>query len=147
MIPIANPSLVGLLVVTLLGLAGCRQADPSARQDSDVVQLTDATFADVALNPDNITLVDFAADWCAPCQRMEPHLEKIATEMKGRALVARIDVDDSQQTAKNYSIYSIPTLIVFKNGEETIRRTGYSEPHAIAKLLESQLNAPNDKKL
>ncbi len=72
-----------------------------------------------------VTLVDFYADWCGPCRMMAPILEKIATEVKGKAIVAKLDIEKAQTTASHFQISSIPTLILFKDGKEVGRLIGY----------------------
>ena len=69
-------------------------------------------------------LVDFYADWCGPCKMMAPYVDEIAREKQGRALVAKLDTDRSQQTATQFNIRGIPTSIVFKGGKEVARQTG-----------------------
>jgi thioredoxin 1 len=83
---------------------------------ADVVTLQDATFDQEVLKSDVPVLVDFWATWCGPCKAIAPAVEEVAREFKGKAKVAKLDVDEAQQTAGQYGIRSIPTLLVFKGG-------------------------------
>ena len=80
------------------------------------VTVTDKSFADDVLTSEKPVLVDFWATWCGPCQALAHAVEEVAREFKGKAKVAKLDVDEAQQTAGQYGIRSIPTLLVFKGG-------------------------------
>ncbi len=82
-----------------------------------VVVLNDGTFAGEVLEADVPVLVDFWAEWCGPCRMVAPVLDRLATEFQGRLKVAKLNVDESRQTANQYGIMSIPTLIIFQNGQ------------------------------
>jgi thioredoxin 1 len=77
--------------------------------------LTDATFQQV-INSSQPVLVDFWAPWCGPCRMVAPHVEQLAKEFQGRAVVGKLNVDENPQTAQRYNIMSIPALLIFKNG-------------------------------
>ncbi|ABW68873.1 thioredoxin [Desulfosudis oleivorans] len=77
-----------------------------------------------------VALIDFNAAWCAPCRAQAPIIEKIAAELQGKALVAEANVDDNIDSAKEYGIQSIPTLILFKDGKEIQRFVGL-QPEAL----------------
>lgn len=81
------------------------------------VAVTDVSFDQAVLKADRPVLVDFWATWCGPCRAIAPKLEELATEMAAEVVVAKVDVDSNQQTAARYGIRSIPTLILFKNGQ------------------------------
>lgn len=83
----------------------------------DIIQLGDADFRREVLEADGPVLVDFTATWCAPCRAINPTVEALATEYKGRLKVAKLDIDDNQETAQLYGIRSVPTLLVFKQGK------------------------------
>jgi thioredoxin 1 len=79
--------------------------------------ITDDTFADEVLHSDKPVLVDFWATWCPPCRMIEPVLAEIAAERAGTLAIRRIDSDENQQTALTYQVLSLPTLILFRDGQ------------------------------
>lgn len=81
------------------------------------VEINDANFKEEVLDSDLPVLVDFWAEWCAPCLMVAPAVEKIARDYAGKLKVCRLNVDEAPQTASRYRIMSIPTLAIFKNGE------------------------------
>ena len=72
---------------------------------------------DAVVNGDKVTLVDFWASWCGPCKMLMPTIEEVAKELDGKANVAKVNVDDNEDIAIKLKIMSIPTLMIFKNGE------------------------------
>ena len=84
-----------------------------------------------------ITLVDFYADWCGPCRMMEPIIEELAEEVEGKAKIAKLDIETAQQVASNYNVTSIPTLILFKEGQEMQRIVGVKDKDALKEVLDS----------
>ncbi len=101
---------------------------------TNVLTVTDANFDAEVLKSDKPVLVDFWAPWCGPCIQLGPVIDAIADATAGRAKVAKINVDESQELAGRYRINSIPALLVFKNGEvaEQLRTRGQAE--IVAKL-------------
>ncbi len=99
------------------------------------VSLTDQNFQDEIGKAVLPVLVDFWASWCGPCQMMAPVLENIAKEYGGRLVVGKLNVDENRNTAGQFNVMSIPTLILFKNGSEAARFTGYRPQEEISKLL------------
>jgi thioredoxin len=83
---------------------------------NDVLILQDATFDKEVLKSDIPVLVDFWAVWCGPCKAIAPAVEELAKQYKGKAKIAKMDVDEHQQVPQQYGIRSIPTLLVFKGG-------------------------------
>jgi len=89
----------------------------------NTITATDADFASIIAS-DTPTLVDFWAEWCGPCKMMDAPLDELAGESAGKLNVAKLNVDENPATMTTYSVMSIPTLIVFKNGEEQRRFVG-----------------------
>ena len=95
-------------------------------------EVTDATFEDRVLKAELPTVVDFWAVWCGPCKMIAPVLEEIANEYEGQFQILKLDVDNNGETAMQYGVMSIPTLIVFKGGKPVERIVGFMPK---AKLL------------
>lgn len=98
-----------------------------------VIELTEKSF-DTAINSPNV-LVDFYAEWCGPCRAQAPVLEAFAERYEGRVKVAKLDVDQAPSVAQRLGIMSVPTLVVFREGKETARRTGVQSSEGLAALV------------
>jgi len=81
------------------------------------VTFTDATFEEEVLKAEGVVLVDFWAEWCMPCQMLGPIIEEIANETDGKYKIGKLDVDSNQATAAKYQVMSIPSVLIFKDGE------------------------------
>ena len=92
---------------------------------SEPVHITDDTFEAEVIQSDMPAIVDFWAAWCAPCHMIAPILEEIAGEYDGQLKVAKLDVDQNPRVATQFGIMSIPTMILFKEGEAVERLMGY----------------------
>lgn len=86
-----------------------------------------------------LVLVDFYADWCGPCRMLTPVLEEVGKELSGKASIAKIDIDKAQGTATSYQVTSIPTLILFKDGQEVGRLVGLRDKDTIKEFVETHL--------
>jgi thioredoxin 2 len=92
--------------------------------DGKPVQLTDATFERYAEKTELPLLVDFWAPWCGPCRAMEPQFERAALELKGRAVLAKVNSDENPRIAQRFAIRSIPTMVRLAAGKEIARHSG-----------------------
>ena len=102
------------------------------------ITITDANFQDQVLGSSTPVLVDFWATWCGPCRMIAPILEEIAKEQDGKVVIGKLDVDANGNTAQKYNVMSIPTLILFKDGQPAERLVGYmSKEQLMAKLTPS----------
>ena len=90
----------------------------------DTKILSDATFKAEVLDSAVPVVVDFFAEWCQPCKAMAPALDQVATEMKGKVKIAKIDVDANPDVTQTYGIQAIPTLLIFKGGKIVARKMG-----------------------
>jgi thioredoxin 1 len=86
--------------------------------------VTDATFDEVIGAADEAVIVDFWAEWCGPCKMIAPILDEIAQEQAGKVKVVKLNVDENQDTARRFDVMSIPTLIVFKDGQPAKKMIG-----------------------
>ena len=95
----------------------------------------ESTFEEQVLNSEKPVLVDFWAPWCGPCRLVSPVVEAVGEAHGAKIRTAKINTDENQQLAMRYSIFSIPTLIVFKNGREAARLVGYMPQAAMEDRL------------
>lgn len=91
---------------------------------SDTLHVSDASFENDVIKSSEPVLVDFFAEWCGPCKAMAPALEALATEMKGKVKIAKIDVDQNPDVTQKYRIQAMPTLVIFKDGKIAAQRVG-----------------------
>lgn len=101
--------------------------------------VTDATFASEVLQSDKPVLVDFWAEWCAPCRKVEPLLEEIAQEMGDKVTVVKLNIDENPETARAYQVMSVPTLTVFKGGQPVQSVAGAKPKSDLVKMIEAAL--------
>ncbi|MGQ9457727.1 MAG: thioredoxin [Anaerolineae bacterium] len=104
-----------------------------------MVHVEDATFDEVVLGAELPVLVDFWAPWCMPCRMLAPTVEEIAREYRGRLIVAKMNTDENPATPGKFGIMGIPTLILFKNGQEVDRVVGVRPKQALLKQFAPHL--------
>ena len=107
---------------------------------SKEMTITDSSFEQDVLKSDVPVLVDFWAPWCGPCKIVAPVVEEIAGEYDGKIKVGKVNTDENQQIAAKYGIMSIPTLMIFKNGEPAERLVGAQPKQAITEKIDSVLS-------
>lgn len=106
-------------------------------QLASIINATAADFDSVVLQNENAVVVDFWAEWCGPCRMMNPVLEELAEARKGNTTVVKVNVDEQPELASRFGIRSIPTLLVFKNGELKQQVTGVTSASALSKMLDA----------
>ena len=104
-----------------------------------IIQLTDKDFEEKVIKSTTPVLVDFYADWCGPCKLAAPVIEELAEEYKGRLTVGKVNVDENSILSGKYGVMSIPTMIVFKDGKEVERASGFGGKEGVIKLIEKVL--------
>lgn len=107
-------------------------------------EVTAGSFEQTVLQSKRPVLVDFWAEWCRPCRTLAPVVEAVARQYAGAADVFKLNVDDSPSIAQRYAIQGIPTLILFKDGEEQERIVGIASQEAISRMIDSHLSASLD---
>ena len=101
-----------------------------------LMNVMDDNFKTDILDYSGVSLVDFWAPWCAPCRMLGPIIEELAADYGDNAQVAKFNVDDNQDTARQYGVMSIPTMVIFKDGEEVDRLVGVMPKEQIAERLD-----------
>jgi thioredoxin 1 len=101
--------------------------------------LTDNSFDEEIMNSETPVLVDFWAEWCGPCKLVAPILDEIAEEKSGSMRLAKLNIDDNIRTAQRFGVMSIPTMILFKNGEEVRRIVGAMPKSKLSAEIEEYL--------
>lgn len=103
------------------------------------IQVNDDNFKKEVLESEELVLVDFWAPWCMPCRMLAPTIEEIANEMDGKVKVCKMNVDESVQYPQQYGIMSIPTVLLFKNGEIVESMIGLQPKEEILKTVQKHL--------
>ena len=108
---------------------------------ANTLTFDDANFEREVLQSSTPVLVDFWAEWCGPCQVLAPTIDEIANDYHGRIKVGKVDVDQAQQTAMKYNVQSIPTVILFQNGEPVEKLIGTKPKREYARVLDAKVGA------
>jgi thioredoxin 1 len=101
------------------------------------LEATDGNFEELIINSDKPALVDFWAEWCGPCRMITPIVEELAEEFEGKAVIAKLNVDENTEVCSKYGIRNIPTILFFKGGEVVDKQVGATQK----KVLVEKLNA------
>ena len=103
---------------------------------NEPIHVTDATFEKAVLQSELPVVVDFWAPWCGPCKMIGPMLEEAANKYAGKLIIAKINIDDDSDTAENFGVQSIPTLIFFRDGKPVNKSVGSMPPAQLDKLMQ-----------
>jgi thioredoxin 1 len=106
---------------------------------NNIMTLTDQNFATELQKAELPVVVDFWASWCGPCKMLGPVLEELAADFSGKLLVGKLNVDENRQTAGEYGVMSIPTLILFRDGKEVARVTGFRPKEELERFFNQYL--------
>lgn len=104
-----------------------------------IVNITNDTFQEVVLNSEKPVVVDFWASWCGPCRMVAPIMEELANDYDGKVQIAKVNVDDQGELAAQFRIMSIPTVLIFKNGQMVEKVVGARAKGEFVELIEKQL--------
>lgn len=105
---------------------------------SEPIHVTDTSF-DKTIKENKLSLIDFWASWCGPCRALAPIIEELADEFAGKAFVGKLDVDENPSTAERFQVYSIPTVLIIKDGKEVDRIVGCMPKDYIVSTLKKYL--------
>jgi thioredoxin 1 len=103
------------------------------------IKVTDATFQKDVLGSETPVVVDFWAEWCGPCRMIAPHLDAIATELDGKVIIAKVNIDENPEIAGQVGIRSIPTLMIYKGGKHVNTKVGAGSRGDLQKWIEASI--------
>lgn len=134
-----------VIMLLFVGNIGCStsskekvETDANINNNSEIKYANDMSSFNEIINSETPVLVDFYADWCAPCRMVAPILEQVAAEMKGDVKVLKVNVDKNRAAASKYGIQSIPTLMLFKNGEVKWQGVGVMQADQIKQIVKTK---------
>lgn len=105
----------------------------------NVISVNDLNFEQEVVKSDSPVLVDFTAVWCGPCRQIAPLVDQLADEYEGRAKVAKLDIDESPETARRFQIRGVPTILIFKGGEVVDQQVGLAPKTILAQKIDGAL--------
>jgi thioredoxin 1 len=108
--------------------------------NENVTAFTDGTWEQDVLKSDKPVLIDFWAEWCAPCRMMAPTIDALASEYEGKAKIGKLNVDENTEVSAKYQIRGIPTVLIIKNGEVAEQVVGVTSKDNLSKLIDKHLN-------
>jgi thioredoxin 1 len=126
---------------TVYIIASARISDyykENKQMGNEPLHLTDANFDETVKN-NKVALIDFWAGWCGPCRALAPTIEELARDYSGKVLVGKLDVDENPKTAECFQVFSIPTMVVFKDGCEVDRLVGLCAKNRIEDTLKKHI--------
>ena len=115
-----------------------RRRERKTEMPNKPVHITDANFNEI-INNNSLALIDFWAPWCGPCIVLAPTIEELAKEYAGKVFVGKLNVDENPRTAERFQIFSIPTLVIMKNGQEVDRIIGLVPKKHIEAILKKHM--------
>lgn len=104
-----------------------------------IIQVADSTFEDQVLKSESPVMVDYWAEWCGPCKMIAPILDEIADEYKGKLTIAKLNIDENQETPQKYAVRGIPTLMIFKDGEVAATKVGAVSKSQLSAFIDSAI--------
>ena len=102
-----------------------------------IIHVSDSTFEEEVLNSEKPIIVDYWAEWCGPCKMIAPILDEIADEYQGKLTVAKLNIDENQETPQKYAVRGIPTFMIFKDGELAGTKVGAMSKSQLAAFIDS----------
>jgi thioredoxin 1 len=105
--------------------------------DNMILEITDTNFNELVLQSGKLVLVDFWAEWCGPCRMVTPIIEELSEEYDGKAVIGKVDVDNTPDVCSKYGIRNIPTILFFKNGEIADKQVGAAPKNTLISKIDS----------
>lgn len=103
-------------------------------------EITDSNFQQEVLDKKGVAVLDFWAEWCGPCRMIAPIIDTLSKEYKDKALIAKVNVDENQDIPVKYGISSIPTILIFKDGQLVKKHVGFTTQAALTQMIDGQLS-------
>ena len=128
--------LVVLMLATIYSCGSGVKGNNSAASGNELKIINDMGSFNEMINGNTPVLVDFYADWCAPCKMMAPIMQQVSRDMEGKVKVIKVDVDKNEEVARKYQIRSIPTMILFKNGKVMWQGVGVMQADQIKAIIQ-----------